>query len=241
MPDYTAVPGSAARIYIDEFELSQQSSGAEFNAELQTETYNIMGEATAQQYVTTPEYSIPHHGYYTGHGAQPNLGYFEETLFSRLGSNTPVTVTLTLGSVSYTFIGTWGSQLNISAPVEGLITIDGNWSSPDSLIRGAAIAGADYATAAGSNGTPIDLGAAGVADGVVFHVYGFTGAGTVTAKIQTSATSGGTYTDWLTTTFTAPGAKLVTGSPNPNRWARVVISWTGFTGPVTAFASIKYI
>lgn len=238
MPDFSAVPGHLARIFIDEFELTQQSSGAEFNAELNTETYELMGQPTAQQYVSTPSYSIPHHGYYTGHGAQPNLGYFEEVLYARLGTATPVTVTLQLGPVAYTMIGTWGSQLNIDAPVEGLITIDGNWSSPDQLIRGTASPSADYTS--GMNGEPIDLGAAGVANGVIFHVSGFT-TGSVTVKLQTATTAGGTYTDWagMTWTFAAPGAKLVTGVVNPAQFARLVVTFSGTPGPISAFANIK--
>ena len=244
MPSFPTVQGSAARIYVDEFELTQQSSGAELNVELDTISYNIMGQAAAYQDVTKPNFSIPHHGYYTGRGATGDMGYFEDTIQKRLGTTTPVTVTLLLDTIAYTLIGTWGSQMTIDAPVDGLITIDGNWSTPDQVIRGAAVAGANYTN--GQNGTPIDLGAAAVANGVVFHASGFAdltaGAESVTVKIQTASTSGGTYTDWLTTTFKKPGATLVTGANNPNRWARVVVSFTaGVPGPVNAFASIKYL
>lgn len=238
MPPFDPVPGSSALIYIDEFELTQQSSGAELNVELNELSYNIMGQAAAQKEVTTPQFSIPHHGYYTGRGASGDMGYFEDTIQKRLGTTTPVTVTLLVGSVAYTLIGTWGSQMTIDAPVDGLITIDGMWASPDSVVRGAAVPSKSFTS--GENGPFMDLGAASIANGVVFHVSGFTGVGVVTAKIQTASASGGTYTDWLTTTFDAPGAKLVTGALNPNRYARVLISWTGVTGPVTAFASIKY-
>lgn len=238
MAPFDPVPGSSALIYVDEFELTQQSSGAELNVELDELSYNIMGQASQQKEVTKPNFSIPHHGYYTGQGASADMGYFEDTIQKRLGTSDPVVVTLLVGPVAYTLVGTWGSQMTIDAPVDGLITIDANWSSPDNVIRGAAVATKSFTN--GENGPFMDLGAANVADGVVFHVSGFTGVGTVTAKIQTASASGGTYTDWLTTTFSAPGAKLVTGALNPARYARVVISWTGVTGPVTAFASIKY-
>lgn len=239
---FDGVAGSQARIYVDEFELTQQSSGAELAAEAETISYNIMGESSAHQDVTTPSFSIPHHGYYTGHGLSADLGYFEETLQKRLGTTDPVVVTLKLGPVTYTLIGTWGSQLTIDAPVDGLITVDGNWAAPDQVIRGVASDNASYTN--GQNGVPVDLGATGVANGVVFHVSGFpdltAGAEVVTVKVQTSASSGGTYVDWLTTTFKKPGAKLVTGASNPNRWVRVVVSFTaGVAGPVSAFASIK--
>lgn len=244
MSGFSAVPGSVARIYVDEFELTQQSSGAELVAELQTIQYNIMGQSAAQSEVTSPSISIPHHGYYTGKGATGDLGYFEDTIQSRLGTDEPVVVTLLLGPVAYTLFGTWGSQMTIDAPVDGLITVDGNWSSPDQTIRGAAVPNNSYTS--GQNGTPVDIGAADVANGAVFHASGFAdltaGAEEVVVKVQTSASSGGTYTDWLTATFKKPGAQIVTGANNPNRWVRVVVTFTaGVPGPVNAFASIKYL
>ena len=244
MGGFVPVQGSVARIYVDEFELTQQSSGAELNVEIDELSYNIMGQSATQKEVAAPNFTIPHHGYYTGRGASGDMGYFEDTIQKRLGTALPVTVTLLLGTVAYTLIGTWGSQMTIDAPVDGLITIDGNWSSPDSVVRGAAVPGANYTN--GQNGTPIDLGGIGKANGAVFHVSGFAdlsaGVELVTVKLQTSATSGGTYTDWLTTTFQKPGAKLVTGTNNLQPWVRVVVSFTaGVPGPVTAFASIKYL
>lgn len=234
------VQGSAARIYIDEFELTQQSSGAEFNAEFATESYNIMGEPTAQQYISTPNYSIPHHGYYTGVGAQPSLGYFEETLYSRLGSATPVTVTLAFGPISYTLFGSWGSQLTIDAPVEGLITMDGNWSSPDSIRRGAVAASQAFPTNLLTS-TPINVGA-NVANGFVVHAHGYTPAEQITVDVQTATAEAGPYTTWLSAALLGPKAMVVTGANNPGAWVRVQVALPG-TNPtgVNAMVSLLYL
>jgi len=241
MPDFTAVPGSAARIWIDEFELSQQSSGAEFQAELTTESYNIMGQSAVQQYAATPSFSIPHHGYYTGHGATPNLGYFEEALYARLGTTLPVTVTLILGPITYTMFGSWGTQLTIDAPVEGLITMDGNWASPDSIRRGAFVASQAFPTQ-GLNSTPVDLGAANIANAIVVHAHGFTGAEVVTVAVQTASTVNGSYTPWLTASLTGPKAAVVLGGGAHGQFARALVTLPGGlpTG-VNVMAAMLYI
>jgi|SRR5215204_3505231 len=244
MSGFSAVQGHQARIFIDEFELTQQSSGASFTSEMQVIQYPIMGDPAQQQQVTSPTFTIPHRGYYTGRGATGDLGYFEDTLQKRLGSTTPVTVSLMLGPITYTMFGTWGTQLTIDAPVADLITIEGNWASPDSVKRGLVAANQTFTDLATS--TPVDLGAVGIANGAVIHASGFAdlsaGAETVIVTVETASTSGGAYILWLSHTFKKPGAVLKTGSPNPNRWMRVKVDFTaGVPGPVNAMASATYV
>ena len=241
MPSFPTVAGSSARIWVDEFELTQQSSGAELNAEIAQITYPIMGQSAQQQQITTPSFSIPHRGYYTGHGVTSNLGYFEDTFRSRLGTTTPVTVSLILDTIVYTLFGTWNNSMVIDAPVDGLITLEGEWASPDSIRRGRAVLSNDFSDL---EFTPsIDLGSANAANGFVVHANGFSdltaGAESVTVNVQTSATEGGTYVTWLSAVLKKPGAAVVTGANNPNRWVRVQVDLTaGVTGPVTAFENI---
>lgn len=243
--DMTPIQGSQSKIFIDEFELTQQSSGAEFNAEFDTIQYPIMGSVAMQQQVAAPTYSIPHHGYYTGRGASGGLGYFEETLQSRLGTTTPVTVTLVLGPIAYTLMGTWGSQLTFDAPVDGLITMEGNWSSPTGVRRGYVIPAVSLADMAVSPN--IDIGAVGIANAVVIHAGGFAdltaGGESVTVNVQTSNAPAGTYATWLAASggnaFKKPGAKLVTGATNPNRYVRVQVdTTTGVPGPTNVFVNV---
>lgn len=244
MPSIPGVAASQARIYVDEFELTQQSSGAELNATMQEISYPIMGDSSTHQQITTPSFNIPHRGYYTGRGATNDLGYFEDTIRSRLGTTDDVVVSLILGPVTYTLFGTWNTQMTIDAPVAELITIEANWASPESVRRGLTIPANTFAD---SDVTPsIDLGAAGVANAFVVHAYGFddltAGAETVTVNVQTSTTQGGTYTTWLSAVLKKPGAVLVSGANNPNRWVRVQVDFTaGVPGPVTAAESVLFI
>jgi hypothetical protein len=246
MPSLPGVPASQARIFIDEFELTQQSSGAEFNAEMETYTYNIMGDATVHQEIGAGNYSIPHRGYYTGRTSpSPITGYFEEVLQSRLGTTLPVIVTLVLGPIAYTLKNTWNSQLTIDAPVDGLITIEGNWASPDTAYRDLVLVNQQFTDLQAVAG--IDGGAVAAAyRGFVIHVGGFPAvvdANNVKVTIATSATAGGTYVDWLgVQTFDVPGAIIVLGTPNPNRYFRVTVDFTtpGIPGPVDVFVALIY-
>jgi len=241
MPSIPGVPASQAKIFIDEFELTQQSSGATLEAELQTLTYDIMGDAAKHQQVTTPNFTIPHSGYYTGRGLSRGLGYFEDELSARLGTTTPVIVSLVLGPVVYTLNETWGTQLTIDAPVADLITIEGNWSSATGVGRGMVVAYGTFDSL--DDSTPIDVGTVIKYDQAVMHIDGFpdltAGAETVVVAIQTSATEGGAYVTWLTHTFKKPGAYIVTGIDNPNRWIKALVTLSaGVTDPVDLFAGI---
>lgn len=241
MPSIPGVPASQAKIFIDEFELTGQSSGASLEAELQTISYDVMGDSSKHQFVTTPNFTIPHSGYYTGASSVGDLGYFEEELQSRFGTTLPVVVTLVLGEVIYTLNETWGSQLNISAPVEGLITVEGKWSSATDVGRGLVVA--DGAFDSADESTPIDVGTVIKYNAMVIHASGFddltAGAEKVTIAIKTSATVGGTYVTWLTHDFKKPGAVIVSGVDNPNRWMKAVVTLTaGVTDPITAFVGV---
>lgn len=244
MPSMPTVQASVARIYVDEFELTQQSSGAQLNVETQTFTYNIMGESAVHQEITAPQFNIQHSGYYTGRGAANDLGYFEDTIRQRLGTTNPVIVSLFLGDVIYTLENTWNQEFNVDSPVDGLITIEARWSSAKGNRRSLHLARQAFTDLATS--TPVNLGGAAVANGFVAHVSGFpdltAGAESVTVNVQTSATQGGAYATLWTYQFKKPGAIVVVGANNVNPWARVQVDFTaGVTGPVDAFVGAKYI
>jgi len=92
-------------------------------------------------------------------------------------------------------------------------------------------------------GTPVDVGTVIKYDSMVAHVTGFddltAGAEKVTVYVQTSATEGGAYVTWLTHDFKKPGAIIVTGLDNPNRWIKAVVDLTaGVTDPVDLFVGV---
>jgi hypothetical protein len=243
MPSLPTVQASVARIYVDEFELTQQSAGAQLNAETQTLTYNIMGESSSYQDVTTPSFTIEHNGYYTGRGASDNLGYFEDSIRSRLGTTTPVIVSLTLGNIMYALESTWDQEMTVDAPVAELITINAKWASAKFTRRCEFIARGDFTDLA--NSTAVNAGPSGAFNGFVVHASGFAdltaGAETVTVNLQTSATQGGAYTTLWSKVFKKPGAFVVTGADNVNSWMRLQVDFTaGVPGPVHAMAGVIY-
>jgi hypothetical protein len=240
MAAFDPVQGSKALIFVDEFNLSSQSSGAQIDITVDTIDFSVMASPAKNYLPIKSSPAITHNGYFTGVD-EVLMNGIEQIMFDRLGTSAPVMVSLVLDEIVYTMYGTYGQQLTIDAPVDGLITVEGNWAPGEALGRGLKVA-LDRITAA-TPSTPVDLGAASKFASVVIHVNGFAdlsaGADTVTITIETSPTQGGSYTAWLSKVFKKPGVSVAQGALNPGRWARVKVALTaGVPGPIDVLASV---
>jgi hypothetical protein len=173
------------RILIDEFNFSGVSNQASVELTLAAlDASNF--ETAAMAYVPgLPSGQINHGGYYNG----PAAGDLERELEARLGGAGDAYVavlfgTNTAGCPCYVGPATWGQQLTITMPFDGLITLAGQW--PMQTLQRGLRAGSGTVTSTGALDS-VDFGAAGAAGGQAFlFVQAVDGAGVV-VEIEDSA------------------------------------------------------
>jgi len=234
-----AVSARYTRILVDQFDFSGDS-----NRVIMAGTVATL-DTTGFQAVTSTSIpgnlqgaSIQHGGYYAGADA----GELEYELKQRLGSATPAYIAALFGTnqaacPAYVCDTSWGQQLTVDAPIDGLITLSGNWPAGGGMKRGLRIqAGASTLSGTGG-GTAYDFGAAGAAGGTGYlFVQTITGTATgATIDIESSATEGGTYASEGTFTFSAVGVQTLTMSGVVNQWLRIN---TTSLGGATSFAVV---
>lgn len=213
----TAIKGTLARLLVDKFDFSTDTAGLTMTAG------NTEGDSTTLQATAMtaepilPNMKIEHNGYITG---VSSAGTLENELNSRLGVAGSYIATLFGTDVAacpaYVLDGTFGANMKMAAPAAGLMTLDGAWGEGRGGHRGYRVF-SGVISATGSQ-TPIDIGAAGSNGGEAYlFVQAITGSATnAVIKIQSATTSGGTYADEATFTFSAAGGfkQLMTGTVN---------------------------
>lgn len=234
------IPGHLARIFVGGWDMSAQSSGANMDASYNVLSYNIMGQSAAQQDITTGKFSITHNGYFTGVPATPD-GYLEPEMYSALGTTNPEIVTLVVGPVSYTGAA-WANQFTVNAPVAEFITIEGNWSVQENLIRGTSLGPFVMSGPGSVNSAAVNLDTVDFTSAYV-HVSGqfdLSGGNYVTVNMQSSTTEGGTYTTFDTLQYQEPLALVTDSAPTAGRrWIRFSVVFPGvFAGPITIVANL---
>jgi len=176
--------GCNVRVVVDGIDLSSQSSGAQLAAAMGVAEYFIMTDCAAQKEPTRPAVTLAHNGYFTGEGATA----FEEALKARLASATDVRVAfIILPSIFYLLRQTWADQMSLDAPVEEMLTVEGNWAEAGQVARGRVILGGSVAT--GTVSAVLDLGAAriGTPGTLFFAASGYTDGRDVTILVEGSA------------------------------------------------------
>lgn len=226
------IRGCQTKILIDEFDLSGQSNSVELAADVAVLDYVNFQECYQQRVPGLPMASIAHNGYFNGSGA----GQLEEELYARLGSGNDVFVGVILGTsltapVGYVLPTSFGQQLKLNAPVNELLTINGNWAggSANQLRRGLQLPLGTAVAATGAQ-TGIDFGAAGSTGGKAYlFVTGIAGSATnATIKVQSdSASNFATAADEGTFTFSAVGAYELSLSGTIGRHIRANVTSLG--------------
>lgn len=217
----TAIKGTLAKILVDEFDFSGDTSGIDVQMTMGEQDTTTLGATAMTSAAILPSMTINQNGYVAGVGA----GELEKELWDRLGV-AGVYVAALFGTdvaacPAYVKDNTFGANMQIQAPAAGLMTLNGSWAVGQGGSRGLRI----YTGTLSSTGnqTAYDFGSAGSAGGEAYlFVHTITGTATsASVKVQSSATEGGTYADEATLTFSAVGGYAAAMSGTVNRWLRL--------------------
>lgn len=227
-----SVKASKARILVDQYDFSLQSSGYSLNTEVKALEYGVLQQGAGQLKVPGNGMgNLEHNGFVATNAA----GQIEYELNARLGTETPCKVALILGTnlpipVAYMFESSFNQQLKIAAPFDNLLTLAGNWPAGDkALVRGYQVAGPQTVSATGAL-AGIDFGAAGSNGGKAFlQVQSKTGTITnATVKVQSDTSNTfGTAADEGTFTFSGLGMFALDLAGTVNRYVRFNVTSLG--------------
>lgn len=210
------------RLLVDQFDMSADTAG--LNLSLAAEAIEAPAlQASAAQYIGgNAKGTIEQNGYWNGGAA----GLIDNEIYSRLGTETPCIVsvcfdTTAVGNPAYTQQTTWASQMNIDAPVDGLLAMANKFE--DLTSRGLCVAHGTISATGGQ--TIIDFGTAGTNGAwAALHVRAITGTATnATFTVQHSTTLGfGSPSTLISfTALSAVGAQVATAAGSVNRYIRL--------------------
>lgn len=220
-----AIKGTNQAILVDEFIFNADTSSVSTSIEVaELDVTNIA--STAMGYIPgLPTWRMVQNGYWTGADAD---GVADE-LHDRLGTTGAQIAHLpdrtSNGTPAYVLPDAFNANLPIEAPVDGVITMTGEWAASAGGHRGELITYNETISATGA-GTPIDLGSAGSSGGYAYlfvHQIDDDASGTSTntdIDVESSTTEGGTYASEGTFTFSATGGFALTLSGTVNRWVQ---------------------
>ena len=217
------IKGINTRILVGGYLLSSQTNSTNMQA-ANNNVDTTPFEATAKEYVTLPpDANIDLGGYLTFDTATDAT--FEKRLHASLTTADTVGLiyynTAVAGSPAYVMPSAYTDNMQIQAPVAGVVTVNGSYTSAVGVRRGICVFSGTV-SATGTT-TAIDIGAAGSAGGYAYlFVTTETGTGTnADIDLESATTSGGTYASEGTFTFSGIGAVAVTLSGTVNRWLRI--------------------
>ena len=223
------IKGINTRILVGGYLLSSQTNSTNMQA-ANNSVETTPFEATAKEYVTLPpDANIDLNGYLTFDTA--TNATFEKRLHALLTTADTVGLiyynTAVAGSPAYVMPSAYTDNMQIQAPVAGVVTVNGSYTSAVGVRRGICV----YSGTVSATGTttPIDLGAVGSAGGYAYlHVTAEGGTGTnADIDIESATTSGGTYASEGTFTFSGIGDYSLTLSGTVNRYVRLNVTDLG--------------
>lgn len=226
-----AVKGTLARLLVDQWDFSCETSGVDVTLEISEEDISSLCDTAAAYAPTLAAISIEHNGY-----MQTPLGIagsIEQEMNARMGVQNSIVAAMfgidLPACPVYVLDNTFGATMEINAPAAGILTLNGAWGQGGGGYRGIRIFDGN-AIATGSQ-TAVDIGAAGALGGEAFlFLQGVTGTlGSAVVTVASATTSGGTYNTLGTFTLTAKGAYKVVFSGVVNRWIRLGITSLGGT------------
>jgi hypothetical protein len=226
-----ALKGTKSRLYFDQWDFSGETNMFVVNLETSEEEATVLTSGAQEFEPILPMMSIEQNGYISTVGV---AGTFERELWNRLATNTAIVACAldidAAGCPVYVQDTTGQQGIQLATPANGLMTIKGVWAKARGGKRGFELY--DGTASATGTQTPIDFAVAGT-NGGACYLFVQTIGGTATnasVKVQSATTSGGTYTDVATFTFSAVGAIKQTFVGAVNRWLRLnVISMGGAT------------
>jgi hypothetical protein len=221
--------GNKTAVLIDEFDFTGSFFAAETEHTVAEKDNTVFGADAMTFEPGLASDKLMLRGYYSGNAA----GAVFKELRARLGAagvNTPMAVlidTTDANCVAECSANGWGQALKVNLAAPELITFELNTPPAGSAVTGLRIL--DTTVSATGNQTAVDFGAAGAAGGMVFvFVQAITGTATnASVKVQSSTSSGGTYADEATVTFSAEGGYVAVMTGAINRWLRVNVAGMG--------------
>lgn len=221
------VHGRYTRILLDEFDFSGVNNTAEVS--ISSDSVDVTPfQATAKEYVVMgADGSIVHNGYYVGSTSSD----LETALQSRMSTSTSTAAVLLGTSAAsypaYIVPSTGTKEMKLNGSTGAVVTLNGSYHSGSGIRRGIVL----YRGTLSSTGaqTFVDMGSAGSNGGYV-HVFVQTITGTASSaaiKFQSATSSGGTYADEATVTFSAVGAHSGTMSGTVDRYMKINCSSLG--------------
>lgn len=218
--------GRYTRLLVNEFDFSGVSNSLEvaFDVErIDTTPFQATGSESIAGDTTG---TITSSGYFT----DVTAGNFEKEMYDALAGSESVYVgalfgTDTAACPAYVARAANVAGLTIASPVDGVITVNGEWTQGTGVLRGLRVwSGTFSATGAQTSPGYIDLGAAGAAGGMAWlFVQSITGSATnATVTLEsddntsfTSAATEGTFT------FSAVGGYEIALSGTVDRYVRL--------------------
>lgn len=202
--------GLGSRIYIAQYDVSGEGRSIDINGEADIADATVFTSAAREHVSGAVKYSIDHAGVFSASATS-----WEKWLYDNLADANGKGITIIPGiPVQYTGICYNGqirtASMKVPVKVDDLIGLNASYQIAGGLSRG--LVAAYQTTAIGAyTGSVVDLGAAASATQMwvlCIHIYEFNlGAATsYTVKVQSSATSGGSYGDVTGCTLTATGA-----------------------------------
>lgn len=208
-----AIKGRHTRLLVDAFDFSGQSNSLEVS--LSNERIDVTPfQADGKQFIAGDMTgTLASNGYFND-GTAGNL---EAELYALLAASTPATVCALFGTNStpcpgYLALGSDISNITIASPIDGVVTVAGEWTGGTSLTRGLLVWRGTL-TGNQTQATPayIDLGAAGVAGGVaVAFVQGLAVSSETNSLILEAAAATNFASPTTLATFVPEGVGAIT-------------------------------
>ena len=148
-----AVKGTLARLLVDQWDFSCETSGLDVSLEIAEEDISSLCDTAAAYAPTLAAISIEHNGY-----MQAPLGIagsIEQEMNARMGVQNSMVAALFGIDIpacpAYVLDNTFGATMEINAPATGILTLNGSWGQGGGGYRGYRVHDGNI-TATGTNG-----------------------------------------------------------------------------------------
>jgi hypothetical protein len=230
--------GNEVSIWIDEYRFDSVTSQVDVNFEV-GEAERTSLASTAQEFIPLlPKCTVAQNGYFEG--VLPNG--FEAEMTARFGAGKALLTVLTQKSnancVAYVLPQATNYNMTFSAPVAGIITLNGQWGTSAATVRGLRVFDGTF-DAVGSGAT-VDFGAGVTTGGSAhLHVSAITGtAANATIEVQSSA-NGSAWTNEGTFTFSAVGGYSLALTGTVDRYVRISCTSLGGATAIACMAVVS--
>lgn len=231
----TPVRGKNARIIVDGYELTGQTSGVIIEGTVGILEWMVLMADAVNKEPNFADVKITHNGYYFGQAA----GDLAREVNDRIASAADTAVAAILGAhyaaptppVAYVIPTSFAQQMRVESPLANLMTVNGAWpTGSERAYRGNVVY---YGDISATGGKPVvDLGAAGVNGGRAWlHIIGVTGSlsGAVDIDLESHSSTSFSGGEAVEATFTnaARGVQAQALSGSIGRYARINVGGLG--------------